>query len=231
MKVAFVIVRYKEPEKYFLNLKKEIKKLKFADYKIYEINNSQENGGYASGVNTGIKSGLKAKADLFVILNPDVWFASLEKEDLTNPAKYFDIWGFAMRQDGKVYYGGMIDKWRMSGGLISDRPGDRFSHVDFVTGSFMIIKKEVIEKIGFFDEKYFLYYEDVDYCVRAKRHGFKVGIDSATVYEHFELSKINKKKNFLLARNRWRFFFKYSNLQQKLRELLRLPKTILEMLN
>jgi len=45
---------------------------------------------------------------------------------------------------------------------------------DWVTGAFFLIRKEVIDKIGYFDEDYFAYVEEVDYCFRAKKEGWEV---------------------------------------------------------
>ena len=86
--------------------------------------------------------------------------------------------------------------------------------------------KEVIQKIGFWDESYFMYYEDVDFCIRARREGYSVGIDSKHEYEHFEISKINNMKNIWIKKSRWKFFWKYANGIQIIREIVRLPKTI-----
>lgn len=47
--------------------------------------------------------------------------------------------------------------------------------VGWISGSVMLIKNEVIEKIGFLDDRIFMYGEDVEYCWRAKKAGFKVG--------------------------------------------------------
>lgn len=43
-----------------------------------------------------------------------------------------------------------------------------------VCGAFMIIKQEVIRKVGMFDENFFLYLEDLDFCIRAKKSGYNV---------------------------------------------------------
>jgi N-acetylglucosaminyl-diphospho-decaprenol L-rhamnosyltransferase len=43
-----------------------------------------------------------------------------------------------------------------------------------VTGCFYLVRKEVIDQIGLFDPRYFLYYEDVDHCLAAKRAGWEV---------------------------------------------------------
>ncbi|MEK7616029.1 MAG: glycosyltransferase family 2 protein [Patescibacteria group bacterium] len=50
---------------------------------------------------------------------------------------------------------------------------------DYLSGAVLLIKKEVFSKIGFFDERYFLYYEDVEFCVRAQKAGFKLSGSTA----------------------------------------------------
>ncbi len=56
--------------------------------------------------------------------------------------------------------------------------------VDWVGGTFMLIRKEVIQKIGLFDEDYFMYFEDVDFCIRVKKEGFAIKIDPKIVITH-----------------------------------------------
>lgn len=228
-KIAFIFVLFKTPKKEIERLEKEVKNLKIKNYKIYFVDNTNSSRGYAAGVNIGLKKAIVDGYSLFVIANPDISFNDLKASEILKAEKYFDIWGLAVRQDGKIYYGGEIDKWRMSGGLIVQKPKKRFVDVDFVSGSLMFIKKQVIDKIGFFDESYFMYYEEVDYCFKAKKSGFRVGIDSWLVYDHFEISKQNNpKKQWYLFKNRTKFFWRYSNLKQKIREIIRIPKTIYE---
>jgi len=229
MKIGFIFVLYKTPESEIERLRKEIEDLRFKNYEIYFINNTENNIGYAGGVNQGIKKALKDGCDLFIIANPDISLkVKVHPAGVLEASRYFDIWGLTMRQQGKLYYGGEIDNWRMSGGLVDKKPKNRFQSADFVSGSLMVIKKKVIDKIGFFDESYFLYYEEVDYCYRAKKAGFRVGIDSAITYDHFEISKDNPEKNYFLFKNRLKFLFKYGKVKQKLYEFLRVPKTIYE---
>jgi len=133
-----------------------------------------------------------------------------------------------MAQDGKTYYGGKLDKVRMSGGLVSKRPAGRFANADFISGSLVGFHKEVIDKIGLWDEAYGMYYEDVDFSHRAEKAGFAVGIDTSVEYKHFETSKDSKEKEEQLAKNRLRFFLKYADARQTFMETLRLPITILE---
>ena len=227
-KVGFIFVLFKTSQSEINRLKKEIKQLRITDYGLYFINNSENGQGYAAGVNNGLRKAIGDGCELFVIANPDITLVKLDKLDLLDSLKHFDIFGFAMQQQGKTYYGGIIDKWRMSGGLIEKKPVKRFSETDFVSGSLMFIKKKVIDKIGFFDESYFMYYEEVDYCYRAKTAGFKIGVDSKLNYEHFETSQDNPKKEFYLLKNRFKFLWKYGSIKQKIREFIRLPKTVYE---
>ena len=228
MKTAFIFVLYKTPQSEIDRLKKEIKELHIANYELYFVDNANNHQGYAAGVNQGIKNALKDNCELFIIANPDISLTSLKTLSVLDGAAHFDIWGLAMKQENKIYYGGEIDKWRMSGGLIEKKPKSRFIASDFVSGSLMFIKKDVIDEIGFFDESYFMYCEEVDYCYRAYKAGFNVGIDSKLTYEHFEVSKDSPTKEYYLFKNRIKFLLKYGSLKQKTYELLRLPKTIVE---
>ncbi|MCS7092813.1 MAG: polysaccharide biosynthesis C-terminal domain-containing protein [Patescibacteria group bacterium] len=229
-RLGFIFVLYQTPRNEIKRLKKEIEILADGyDFRCYFISNEEANLGFGNGVNRGIAKALDDDCQTIIIGNPDISLKNLNHQEILKGSRFFDIWGLAMRQGEKIYYGGQLDRWRLSGGLITQKPKKRFVEVDFVSGSFMIIKRSVIEKIGGFDEKYFLYYEDVDFCYRAKKAGFKIGIDSYLTYDHFEQSKeTNPQKDWYLLRNRFIFFWKYSTLMQKLREVIRLPKTIFE---
>ncbi|MDO8741737.1 MAG: oligosaccharide flippase family protein, partial [Candidatus Roizmanbacteria bacterium] len=228
MKIAFIFVLYRTPKSEINRLKQEVKDLKFKNYEIYFIDNTDNHQGYASGVNAGLKEAIKDDCELFVVANPDISLLHLRGDVLLDAARYFDIWGLAMKQDGKIYYGGEIDKLRMSGGLIEKKPKNRFVLTDFISGSLMFIKRSVINKIGLLDESYFMYYEDVDYCFLAKKSGFKIEIDSKLSYVHFEASQDNPQKEFYLFKNRLRFLFKYGTFKQKIYEFMRIPKTVFE---
>jgi len=232
MRIIFITTIYRDEEKAHVErLKKEVVALGFQDFEFYCADNTADNIGYAGGINKGITYGLSKNFDIFVIMNPDISIANIAKEAIVDGLQKFDILGFAMNQDMKTYYGGEIDQWRLSGGLSNSKPSQKYTEVDFVSGALMFIKKNVISRIGMFDQSYFIYYEEVDYCFRAKKSGFNIGIDSKTDYEHLEISKKNNpRKDYFLVKNRIKFFLRYSNFKQKIRELLRIPKTLVESL-
>jgi len=57
---------------------------------------------------------------------------------------------------------------------LTDKNMNETHEIDSAVGAFMFMRKEVLEKVGYFDEDYFLYGEDLDLCFRIKKAGFKV---------------------------------------------------------
>ena len=66
--------------------------------------------------------------------------------------------------------------------------------VGWVSGSFMSIGKEVLNKIGFFNEKYFMYFEDSEFCHRAKEGGFSVMINPLVETSHLSGGSCDKRQ-------------------------------------
>ncbi|MCA0445813.1 MAG: glycosyltransferase [Bacteroidetes bacterium] len=62
----------------------------------------------------------------------------------------------------------------------------QFNDVDAVSGSFMLCRREVLEKLGGFDESFFMYGEDLDLCYRVKEAGFRVVYNPAASIIHFK---------------------------------------------
>lgn len=105
--------------------------------------------------------------------------------------------------------------------------------VDYVSGACMAIHKNVIAVTGYFYAPYFMYYEDIDFCVRAKR--FRVRLKELTIagIKHAELSvwkKGSRIHEYFLARNHLWFVWRLAPIGIKFYELIRLPKTLLEFL-
>jgi hypothetical protein len=80
------------------------------------------------------------------------------------------------------------------GGFAHDRPME----VDWVPGTFTIVRKEMLDSIGFFDNRFNLYYEETDLCLRAKKAGWKVYFIPYAEVMHIggASSKTRKDKSF-----------------------------------
>jgi N-acetylglucosaminyl-diphospho-decaprenol L-rhamnosyltransferase len=73
---------------------------------------------------------------------------------------------------------------------------DRTHEVDAVSGAFLMIRRQVVEEIGLLDEQFFMYGEDLDWCLRAKRAGWTVMYYPAAEIIHYQgqSTKYNSRK-------------------------------------
>lgn len=84
---------------------------------------------------------------------------------------------------------------------LASRPPDGIKPVDWVTGAFMFVRRETFEQVGGFDEGYFLYWEDADFCMRAANAGW------TTAYAHTAavVHSTARSSRFAPARSLWAF--------------------------
>jgi GT2 family glycosyltransferase len=85
---------------------------------------------------------------------------------------------------------------------------DQFCEVPALSGVCLLIRREVFRDVGLLDETFFMYHEDTDFCLRARRAGWKVCYTPSAVAHHFIRKKENKGSSRLLA-EAWfsRFYF------------------------
>ncbi len=229
--IAWIIITTARVQPLTDALIKSLVTARINNLRIYQVKNREGYDGYAHGVNIGIREALIHKPNNIIVSNPDIALNKRFFKDFLKVSKRFDVWGYAMKQQGAVYYGGEIDPIRLSGGLIATKPEERYTQVDFVSGSLIGFNSSVVSKIGYWDEHYGMYYEDVDFCERARSTGLRVGIDTQCVYDHFETSAATQYQTIKakqLALSRIRFFLKYANVRNILYELVRLPLTLWE---
>ncbi|MEK7151211.1 MAG: glycosyltransferase family 2 protein [Patescibacteria group bacterium] len=153
---------------------------------------SKKNLGYSGGNNLGIKKALKNKADYIFILNPDTTVKSTVLTKLIEVAEAnskIGIVGPTINENAsRIVYGGKINwlKPELAHSEIPPLNTDRLL-LDtnlYILGAAMLIKKNVINKIGLLDERYFLYFEDADYCMRARKVGCQLAIATNTSIDH-----------------------------------------------
>ena len=203
-----------------------------------------DNRGYSYGVNQGIQKAIEEGFSEFCIINDDTFF---EKNFVKNVLSSIDEHPKSII-GGKIYYapgyeyhksryqkndlghvlwyaGGKID-WNhvfiKHKGVDEIDTGqyDKESEIDFITGCLISFDRSVIDTIGLWDERYFLYFEDADYCVRAKRAGLKLMYDPTLIIWHKVSqstggsgSKLHQKYQ---NKNRVHFGLKYAPLRTKM---------------
>src|SRR3989344_4257922 len=164
----------------------------------------ESNRGFTGGNNAGIDYPLEHGANYVWLLNNDT---EVDKQSLTAiihaeadivGSKIYFAPGFEYHKDrykeserGRViwYAGGIIDWQNM---YASHRGVDEVDHgqydvrveTDFVTGCSMMVRSEVFKRIGLFDERYYLYLEDVDLSLRAQKGGFRLIYEPVSVVWH-----------------------------------------------
>lgn len=215
---------------------------------------NKENLGFAGGHNVAIRHALKNKADYVLVINNDVYVDKNFIAELLRIAEENDNVGilsskiyfapgfefhkdkYSQKQQGKViwYAGGKMDWKNVIGhhrGVDEVDKGqfDKIEETELATGCCMLIKKEVFEKVGIFDDRYFLYYEDSDLSIRAKNKGFKIIYVPTSVIWHNNAGAAGGSgsvlQDYYITRNRLLFGFRYAQIRSKLalfRESLKL---------
>jgi GT2 family glycosyltransferase len=217
---------------------------------------SDINTGFAGGYNIGMKRALAGNADYILIVNNDtVMDESLitnlltvlehdPKIGVTVPKIYFAK-GHEFHKDrykkdelGKVFwYAGGSTDWNHVTSIhrgvdeVDHGQYDKIERIDFATGCCMMFSRDVLEKVGLFDERYFLYYEDADLNERIKRAGYEIYYVPTAVLVHINAASSggagngNVLQDYFITRNRMLFGMSYAPLRTKIalfRESMRL---------
>ena len=142
------------------------------------------NNGFAGGNNVGLRVAMERSAEYLFLLNNDTVVEPGLLEPLVSLAgsdPQIGVVGPAMlyhaQPDTIWSAGGTID-WQGN----SNRPGVDTVYmpggtpqdVDFIVGCGLLVKRSVLEQVGLFDERYFLYFEETDLCARIREAGYRV---------------------------------------------------------
>ncbi len=144
------------------------------------------NLGFAGGNNVGIRRALEKGADCVLLLNNDTVVDPAlvgRLVDAITASEHIGIVGpkiyYASPPDRIWFAGGEVFLWRGVSRHIGIREKDTgqcdaVRDVDYITGCALMADRGVFEAIGYLDTSYTAYYEDVDFCMRARRAGFRV---------------------------------------------------------
>lgn len=222
---------------------KELKNFTLNNIK-YKYIQTGKNLGFTGGNNIGIKYALGNGCDYILILNDDMilpkdlltklvgFLDNNSKVGIVSPKIYFAK-GHEFHKDrylnkelGKViwYAGGKID-WdniytsHIGVDEVDSEKFNKISKIELASGSCMLVRRNVFEKIGFLDEGLFLYWEDADFCMRARYVGFEIYFNPKTSVWHKVSASAggsgSKSNDYFLIRNRYYFAMKYASLRTK----------------
>jgi GT2 family glycosyltransferase len=238
-KIKDYIMGKLEVKSEFLNPKQDNKSIQIIEEEEFESSNlyntedlillkNDKNYGFAEGNNIGIRFALKNfNPDYILLLNNDTvtdkdFLMALVDEGEKD--KKVGILG------PKVYYydnpnviwciGGMID-WKFARGLhvgineIDNGQYDEKKSFDYINGSAFLIKRELIDEIGLLDKRFFLYFEETDFALRASKRGYdRLYVPDAKIWHKVSKSGGGIKKEiglYYITRNRWLFMKKWAS--------------------
>jgi GT2 family glycosyltransferase len=190
---------------------------KYPQLKLIE---NKANLGYAEGNNVGIRYALSENADYILLLNNDT---IVDKNLLTNFIEASQAYPQAGILGAKIYYFNTPDKIWFAGGTWKIDKADSqhigvnqiednvswndIKEIDYACGCALLIKAEVVQKIGLLDSRFFLLWEEVDWCYRSKKLGYQcLIVPSAIVWHKISASFVGGQgksmQQYFMERNR-----------------------------
>lgn len=202
-KIGIVLVNY-NGEKFQNDCIRTIKSQTYKNFEIIVVdNNSQDNSvqlledvypdvtlievgenvGVARGNNIGIKHALKSGCDYILLLNNDTevdkdmlkhMVESASENTITVPKMYY------FEPKNVIWCAGGEINWRRATtthygmGEIDNGQYNEGKFIEYAPTCSMLIHKNVFKKVGLMDEKYFMYYDDTDFCVRINKLDFQI---------------------------------------------------------
>lgn len=198
----------------------------FLDQLSIKLFASPENVGVSEGNNIGIRYALEEGFDTVMLINNDVEFeASLFHqllEDLeSNPhasalvprMNFFDSKNIIWYGGGKfTYWAGPLQK-HLRLRRAANKNFQRPSYVDYAPTCLLLLRSSVFREIGFMDPRYFVYFDDTDFCYRMKLAGKKIRyVPDLTLFHKVSHSTGGDKSSFsikMFTRNQMYFMRKF----------------------
>jgi GT2 family glycosyltransferase len=146
---------------------------------------NERNLGFAAGCNTGLRYSLRQGTEFLLILNNDTIAPADFVSRLVASAGTLPTAGVLTpiarhAEDPDRLWPTAGFRHRLTNDYVELRPDQlRTDHplsADYVFGTAMFVRREVFERVGLFDERFFMYYEDMDFCLRAGDAGFQLYI-------------------------------------------------------
>lgn len=157
---------------------------------IYLVND--ENLGFTGGNNVGIQYALENGFSYIMLLNNDTEVGPDFLSPLASTLRDCGNLGavqplmYLLHDRNKVWNaGGKFNSW--TGGSLSITKVQKQSapyQTDWITGCCILVKSSVIKEIGLLNDHYFAYFEDVDWSLRMRRHGYSLAVVPSSIIYH-----------------------------------------------
>lgn len=187
-------------------------------YPLVKTIRSEKNLGFAGGNNIGIKA---SSGRYLFLINNDTVFKDFNTDSLIKRLESSESIGMVCPKirfawdDCPIQFAGYtpLSRITMRNHAIGFNEKDLGQHNDarptpYAHGAAMMLKREVIEKVGMMPECYFLYYEELDWSMMITRKGYKIWYEPATTIYHKESKSTGQNsplKAYYIARNRLLF--------------------------
>ncbi len=179
-----------------------------------------ENLGFAEGNNVGIR---KSQGDLVLLANNDV---VLDREAVSQLVQHASpevglVGGAIHYANGKYLwsYGGLFDPftgmhWHALQGVSAKTQLPEDPKVDYVPGALMLARRSLLDKAGLLDDYFFLYGDDLDLALKARRLGFSISVTPNALAYHLVSQSVQKLEEkhellgyYLMNRNMFYLYF------------------------
>ena len=201
-----------------------------------------ENGanlGYAEGNNRAIKYAIEQEFDYILLLNNDAVvdpqiLNSFMNVSKTNPqAGVFGAKIYYLSEPQKIWFAGgkilpdmLLASHEGMGEIDNNGAWDEIKPIDYACGCALFIKSDVIKKVGTLESKFFLMWEETDFCYRARRAGFEcLFVPKALVWHKISASfkggDAGHLQNYFMVRNRLLWIERNIPMREKFRFLIK----------
>ena len=204
------------------------------EYPGFHLLINHRNEGYTQAINSAIRV---SRGDYLAVLNPDSKPGPNSISTLIKFLKTNDNIGIVgpkvIASDGSFqrscrrgvarpaavfsYFLGLAKRYpndqRFTGYHLNHLDENEINEVSGVSGSCMVIRRKILKDIGYFDEQFFAYQEDSDYCLRAKERGWKVYYNPHSIVKHMGgmggANSVPMKAIFEWHRSYYKYYFKH----------------------
>ncbi|HQH26499.1 MAG TPA: glycosyltransferase family 2 protein [Oligoflexia bacterium] len=193
---------------------------------------SPENSGFAAATNVGLHFARARGADCLWLLNPDTTVDAQALSALVNAAadnaegSAFGskiLYGSEAGEEVKIWSAGArIDfvnrHIEMCGSGETDRGQyDAPYECDYLPGCSLFIRAAVLDEVGYLPERYFMYFEETDWCVRMRQKSLRLRyVPQSLVWHHFDDRKMQEAFGvYYYNRNERFFWFRYGTITQR----------------